>query len=35
MQRAKELMKEKDEKIPSDYGTYVYKIIEEILEVIS
>ena len=34
VQRAKELMKGKNEKIPSDYGTYVYQIIEEILDVI-
>ena len=34
VQRAKELMDGKDEKIPSDYGTYVYKIVEEILDVI-
>lgn len=35
VQRAKELMKGKNEKIPSDYGTYVYQIIEEILDVIA
>lgn len=34
VQRAKELVKGKDEKIPSGYGTYVYKIIEEILDVV-
>ena len=33
VERAKDLMGE-NEKIPSDYGTYVYKIIEEILEVV-
>ena len=33
VKRAKDLMGE-NEKIPSDYGTYVYKIIEEILEVV-
>lgn len=35
VQRAKGLVKGKEEKIPSDYGTYVYKIVEEILEAIS
>lgn len=34
VQRAKELVKGKEEKIPSDYGTYVYQIIEEILEAV-
>lgn len=34
VQRAKELVEGKDEKIPSGYGTYVYKIIEEILDVV-
>ncbi len=34
VKRAKDLMGEKDEKIPSGYGTYVYKIVEEILEVV-
>lgn len=34
VQRAKELVEGKDEKIPSGYGTYVYKIIEEILNVV-
>lgn len=33
VERAKDLMGE-NEKIPSDYGTYVYKIVEEILEVV-
>lgn len=33
VQRAKALVNGKDEKIPSEYGTYVYKIVEEILEV--
>lgn len=32
VERAKELVKGKNEKIPSEYGTYVYKIVEEILE---
>lgn len=35
VRRAKELMNGRDEKIPSDYGTYVYKIVDEILEVVS
>lgn len=35
VQRAKGLVKGKEEKIQSDYGTYVYKIVEEILEAIS
>lgn len=34
VKRAKELVKGKEEKIPSDYGTYVYQIIEEILEAV-
>ena len=34
VQRAKELVKGKEEKIPSDYGTYMYQIIEEILEAV-
>lgn len=34
VQRAKELVKGKEEKIPSDYGTYVYQIIEEILDAV-
>ena len=34
VKRAKELMEEKDEKFPSDYGTYVYKIVEELLDVV-
>ena len=34
VKRARELMEEKSEKIPSDYGTYVYKIVEEILNVV-
>lgn len=34
VQRAKELVEGKDGKIPSGYGTYVYKIIEEILDVV-
>lgn len=33
VKRAKNLMGE-NEKIPSDYGTYVYKIVEEILDVV-
>ena len=33
VERAKDLMGE-NEKIPSDYGTYVYKIVEEILDVV-
>lgn len=33
VKRAKDLMGE-NEKIPSDYGTYVYKIVEEILDVV-
>lgn len=35
VQRAKALMNGKNEKIPSDYGTHVYKIVEEILAVTS
>ena len=35
VQRAKALMNGRNEKIPSDYGTYVYKIVEEILTVVS
>ena len=35
VQRAKQLMEGKDEKIPSEYGTYVYRIVDKILEVIS
>ena len=35
VKRAKELMNGREEKIPSQYGTYVYKIVDEILEVIS
>lgn len=31
--RAKDIVNGKDEKIPSEYGTYVYKIVEEILDV--
>lgn len=34
VKRAKELVKGKEEKIPSDYGTYVYQIIEEILDAV-
>ena len=34
VRRAKELVTGKNEKIPSDYGTYVYQIIEEILDVV-
>lgn len=34
VKRAKELMEGKNEKIPSDYGTYVYQIVEEILDVV-
>lgn len=34
VQRAKDLVNGKDEKIPSEYGTYVYKIVEEILDVV-
>lgn len=34
VKRAKELVEGKNEKIPSAYGTYVYQIIEEILEVV-
>ena len=34
VKRAKELMGDKNEKIPSNYGTYVYKIVEEILDVV-
>ena len=34
VQRAKELVKGKEEKIPSDYGIYMYQIIEEILEAV-
>lgn len=33
VQRAKELTKGKNEKIPSGYGTYVYRIIDELLKV--
>lgn len=32
VQRAKALVEEKNESIPSDYGTYVYKIVDEILQ---
>ena len=35
VQRAKKLMNGREEKIPSQYGTYVYKIVDEILEAIS
>lgn len=35
VQRAKELLNGKEEKIPSEYGTYMYKVVEEILKVIS
>ena len=34
VKRAKELMGQKNEKIPTDYGTYVYRIVEEILAVV-
>ena len=34
VKRAKELVEGKDEKIPSDYGTYVDQIVEEILDVV-
>ena len=34
VERAKELMEGKEEKIPSGYGTYVYQIVEEILKAI-
>lgn len=33
VQRSKKLMRGKEEKIPSDYGTYIYIIVDEILEV--
>lgn len=34
VQRAKKLVAGKEEKIPSEYGTYVYKIVDEILQVV-
>jgi hypothetical protein len=35
VQRAKELQKDSSEKYPKDYGTHVFKIIDEILEIVS